>query len=291
MNGEYVLSIAKDKVLAADNTKNEYLTAYNSGVIKVDDQDRPTIASVQKVHASQYKVKFSEPVKSLTGANFSAKYVADGTTLSVGTTDAEDIVLDTTDWQLKGELLVNLNTAVKSNKEIELKLVGAVDWNNNLLSPNPASISLTKGESDGKASEVTDITVINPQKLEIKFSEEVVKFGTAAVTVSGNTVTKVEQDKNDKTKFIIELISPLSVGYGNVSIDADAIIDLSGEGIKAFSKAIQVKEDTEAPELTSAVIQKDGRDGYEYLVVKFNKDVYKNNNFSSRCIYQNSNNQ
>lgn len=99
---------------------------------------------MQKVHASQYKVKFSEPVKSLTGANFSAKYVADGTTLSVGTTDAEDIVLDTTDLQLKGELLVNLNTAVKSNKEIELKLVGAVDWNNNLLSPNPASISLTK---------------------------------------------------------------------------------------------------------------------------------------------------
>lgn len=183
---------------------------------------------MQKVHASQYKVKFSEPVKSLTGANFSAKYVADGTTLSVGTTGTEDIVLDTTDWQLKGELLVNLNTAVKSNKEIELKLVGAVDWNNNLLSPNPASISLTKGESDGKAPEVTDITVINPQKLEIKFSEEVVKFGTAAVTVSGKTVTKVEQDKNDKTKFIIELISPLSVGYGNVSIDADAIIDLSG---------------------------------------------------------------
>jgi len=141
MNGEYVLSIAKDKVLAADNTKNEYLPAYNSGVIKVDDQDRPTIASVQKVHASQYKVKLSEPVKSLTGANFSAKYVADGTTLSVGTTD---VVLDTTDLQLKGELLVNLNTAVKSNKEIELKLVGAVDWNNNHLSPNPASISLTK---------------------------------------------------------------------------------------------------------------------------------------------------
>lgn len=65
MNGEYVLSIAKDKILAADNTKNEYLPAYNSGVIKVDDQDTPTIASVQKVHASQYKVKFSEPVKTL----------------------------------------------------------------------------------------------------------------------------------------------------------------------------------------------------------------------------------
>lgn len=266
MNGEYVVSVVKDKILSKDTNKIEYVEEYTSPVINVKDEVAPKINSVEKISSTQYKVKFSEPI-------------ANVGTLKAVLADGKDVTADITQDKtslIKGELVLTLG-GTYTNKDVNVTLIGTKDFAGNLITPNPASFTVKKGELDGTKPTVSAITVATPEKFEIKFSEEVQKFDVDKIVVDGTALVKdsdsVEQDKTDKTKYIVKLNTILSAGFHTVSINAGDIKDLSGEEIDAFSKAVEVKKDAVGAKLTSATVNRDGKDGKEYLVIKFDKDV------------------
>ncbi|UTW68348.1 hypothetical protein KHA80_11710 [Anaerobacillus sp. HL2] len=49
------LNIPKDRIMAKDESKPLYLAEYTSSVIKVKDEVAPTVTSIERVSATQYK--------------------------------------------------------------------------------------------------------------------------------------------------------------------------------------------------------------------------------------------
>ncbi|WP_394238803.1 S-layer homology domain-containing protein [Niallia oryzisoli] len=262
-NGDYVFSVVKNKVQTTNTTKTEYIPAYTSSTLVIKDTTNPTVVSTEKINATQYKLTFNEPIKSegvISGTYADGSGVAP---VSVATPTKVD----------QKTLTVTLTSTV--GKNVNVTLVGVTDYNNNLVSPNPITFTAVKSDKDGVAPTAT-VKALSASKLEVKFSEEVQDFPAKADftidTVGLVAGDKVVQDTTDKTKYTIELATPLVAGFHNIAVAANKFYDLSGEGNAAHASTIQITADQTAPTLTNSKVVKE-RDGKEYLVLTFNKDV------------------
>ncbi|MGG3906338.1 hypothetical protein [Geobacillus stearothermophilus] len=151
-----------------------------------------------------------------------------------------------------------------------------MDYSDNLVNPNPVTVTIQKGAKDGVQPDVASITPINAKKFEIKFTEEIEGLDIGEITVNGVALaapSKVTQDKTDKTKYIVELANPVQglVTIG-VSGGPNTYTDLSGEDGKSASRIVDFKTDTTKPTLTSATVTKD-RNGAEILTFTLSEDV------------------
>ncbi|KZR57553.1 S-layer homology domain-containing protein [Pseudobacillus badius] len=249
-----VIDNVKDK-------KGEAVAKFDDVVNVAADVKAPTIVGTEKLNATQVKVKFSEPIKTLGDVTFKN---TDGTTVTG--------VTEVTTFQA-GDSSVTYNLSANTvpvGKEITATFVGLQDQADNVISPNPASVTLQKGDKDGVAPTVSGITQTGGKKFTIKFSEAVQKPAVADITVNGTAVTAVESVGTDSTTF--EFTTAAFLDGAMTVASANPITDLSGE-TATFSKVVSFVKDEVAPKVTSTVVSKDANDGKEYLEITFDKDV------------------
>ncbi|ATA61489.1 SbsB [Geobacillus stearothermophilus] len=258
--GTYLFEVKKDTVKTTDGKSVEAFAEK----ISYEDTVAPTYTGITRVNASKVKVNFSEPIKDK--GTITAK-LADGTDLSavvLTSIDGNSIVFDLS------------NATIPSGKDIAVTISGLMDYSDNLVNPNPVTVTIQKGAKDGVQPDVASITPINAKKFEIKFTEEIEGLDINEITVNGTRLaapSKVTQDKTDKTKYIVELANPVQglVTIGVVG-GAGTYTDLSGEVGKSASRIVDFKTDTTKPTLSSATVSKN-KDGKEVLTLTFSEDV------------------
>lgn len=259
VSGRYDVTIIAGSIQA---TTNEYIGKFESS-LEFKDTVAPTIIKNEKVSATTYKVTFSEPLQSIGTLSY-----------KVGTKDiatsGNGVVATFTPGNDYVEF--SIGTDVDAGQEVVATFVGAKDYANNLVSPNPTTVNLVKGSKDGVAPTVASITPVSGKALELKFSEELSAKPTVTVAGSVISATDIIQDKIDKTKYKVSLSSALT-GLQTVSIAA-GYSDLSGEAGLAYTKAINFSVDTTAPKLLSSSIEVQA-DKSEALVLTFDENVEK----------------
>ncbi len=265
----FVVTAPADTIEFEDGS---FTGSYTSNVIATGDTVAPTVTGVTKLNATTVRVNFSEP---LSGAgNWSFKF-ADGTTATVNPSTANIA---------KGYVDLTIDAGIDAGKEITATIIGAADYAGNLISPNPVTVSFSKGALDGTKPSVSTITPIGLNKVEIKFSEEVQGFGASDITVDGTPRTAndstaaltgteaiVTQDSSDKTKYVVEFVPFNSAGLHTIGLSANSVTDLSGEANNAFSRVIDFKADTVDPKLANSEVKV--VDGTEYLYLTFDESV------------------
>lgn len=267
----YVASVPENTI---QTTEGKYIEKFTSEILSATDAAAPTITKIETINASKVRVHFSEPLAS--AGNWTFK-LADNTTPTV--------TPDTTNIN-KGYVDLTIDAAVAAGKEITATIIGAADYANNLVNPNPATIKFVKGQLDGVKPTVSSITPLGLNKFEVKFSEEVQGFDGSDIKIDTTTLNdvsagnpanleageaKVTQDKDDKTKYTVELGTAVTAGIHTVTILANGVSDLSGETNDAYSKVVEFKADTTAPKLVSSEIKKEN--GVEYLYLTFDETV------------------
>lgn len=266
-SGRYDIKLEKGNV---KTIAGQDIAAY-SETIKVEDTIAPSIVGTEQLTASTVKVKFSEPIADLGTVTFKT---ASGATISGtgnGVTGAAAFVAGSK------EVVFTLGSDVVANSVVTATFVGAKDYAGLLLSPNPTSVSLTKGAADGTKPTISEITPVSPVKFAIKFSELVSGLDTADFTITAQTgaatVTNIVQDETDKTKYHVTLSGPIQ-GLTTIALANQAVTDMTGEQSEAASRLVTFAQDTVAPKVDSAVVVR-GTDNKEYLEVTFSEEVTK----------------
>ena len=258
--GTYLFEVKKDTVKTTDGKSVEAFAEK----ISYEDTVAPTFTGITRVNATTVKVNFSEPIKDK--GTITAK-LADGTDLSAAvltSIDGNSIVFNLSD------------PTIPTGKDITVTFSGLMDYSDNLVNPNPVTVILQKGAKDGVQPEVASITPINAKKFEIKFTEEIQGLDIGEITVNGVALaapSKVTQDKTDKTKYIVELASPVQ-GLTTIGVTGgeNTYTDLSGEDGKSASRIVDFKTDNTKPTLTSATVTKD-KNGAEILTFTLSEDT------------------
>lgn len=256
---KFVVTVAENIIKDKDG---KFLPAFTSNVLDHTDNVQPTVASVTQLNSSKVRVNFSEPL--FNEGSWTFKF-ADGTAATVLVDPAT---------KAKGYVDLTIDAGVNAGKAITATVIGARDFAGNLVNPNPLTLTITKGQLDGTKPTVQSITALGLNKFEIKFSEEVQGFEPTDLTIDGQPLSgtvKITQDATDKTKYVVEFAA-ISADIHTIALVANAVTDLSGETSNAYTKVVDFKADTTAPQLVSSLIKKDAA-GFEYLHVVFNEAV------------------
>ncbi|UHA60644.1 Ig-like domain-containing protein [Metabacillus litoralis] len=240
------------KVLNNVKTTGDVAFPTSATSITVNDTTRPTLSGVSYSNHLTAVVKFSEKLADPGTVTFE---LADGTSIA---TPVATLV--------NGNIQVDLTAVTQTDKDIKVKIVGAKDYNGNIVSPNPVEVTVKKSTSDSVKPTVQDITVTSPSTFTVKFSEELFTTPTIAA-VNGQAATAVK-DVNDPTKYNVTLAGAVS-GLQTVSITA--FKDLTENAGDAYSKAVNFDADTTAPTLVSSKVEK--INGVEHLVLTYNENV------------------
>ncbi|MFJ7952301.1 S-layer homology domain-containing protein [Lysinibacillus sp. NPDC096418] len=268
--GRYDITIDKVK-----DTNGKDVVKYEAKNVDFGkDTAAPTILNVEKVNSSKVKVNFSEPLSVEGNWTFTdAKGDAVAVTKSFTTGDSA--------------VVLTIDGAIKAGTEITATVIGAKDQAGNLINPNPTSVKFTKGDKDSVAPEVTEVTAKGLNKFEIKFSEEVQGLALENILVDGTALTSADVavvDKDDKTKYNVELNSALAAGLHKVEVKSTTnspVTDLSGEALKDFSKLVEFKADTLAPKFVKSEIVVDATTKEEKLVLTFDKEIKEPASFTT----------
>ncbi|PFA67330.1 hypothetical protein CN378_10815 [Bacillus sp. AFS015802] len=243
-------------------------TAKFTKVFSYEDTVRPMVSGVSYPSNSSSKVMLSEAVKATDGADLE-QYIT--ITDSKGN-DVSDSGLYTLATDKKS---FAVNTASFTKDETyTLSIVGLKDLGDNLISPNPAVVSIIKTEVDALKPKVESVTALDTDKFKVVFSEAIDTSsdyftysvdGAAAVVVNSGNATMNEA----KTEFTVNLGSALSAGPHSIAIDAYA--DPSSNDGDAFSKLINFQADTTNPSVVSTSIETVSN--VRYVAVKFSEEV------------------
>ncbi|WP_214699814.1 hypothetical protein [Exiguobacterium sp. s57] len=275
-SGRYDIKLAKGDVKTA---AGQDIAAY-SETIKIEDTVAPSIVGTEQLTASTVKVKFSEPIADLGAVTFKT---ASGATVS-GT--GNGVTLSSAFVAGSKEVVYVLGSDVAANSVVTATFVGAKDYAGLLLSPNPTSVSLTKGAADGTKPTVSEITPVSPVKFAVKFSELVSDLAAADFTITAQTgsatVSNIEQDETDKTKYYVTLSAPIQ-GLTTIALANQAVTDMTGERSEAVSRIVTFAQDTVAPKVDSAVVVR-GTDNKEYLEVTFSEEVTKKSGLDNLAV-------
>lgn len=120
---KYVVNVPADTVKATDG---KYVEKYVSEVSTASDSTAPTVTKTETLNASTVRVYFSEPLSS--AGNWTFK-LADGSTAAV--TPTPNLA--------KGYVDLAIDSSVAVGKEITATIIGATDYANNLINPNPVT--------------------------------------------------------------------------------------------------------------------------------------------------------
>ncbi|GEM_PF-2495205 len=251
VTGDYTIVVDKVK-----NKDGKDIAKFSQVVTIQADEKAPELVNAKRVNSSQYNVKFSEPLSSIgtiTYKDENGKTVADvKDSFKTGDT----------------EVLFTLPAEVKAGKSVTVQIVAAKDMAGNLISPNPTTLTLTKGQPDGVAPTVTAVNQTGINQFTVKFSEELV--GNPTVEVGGVAAKSVEKSEENPLVYVVTTNSNLTDA---ATVSVSDFTDLSGEAGQAYSKVIPFTEDTEAPVVSAVNVITDAEDGMQYAEFTFNKGV------------------
>lgn len=257
-NLEKRYDVVIDKVMTATGSSVEKF----SKIITIDkDITAPKLVGTERITATKVKVKFSEPMTSAGSTTFK---LADGTVVS-GITGEGKLV----DGGMAVELDLS-NASVPVGKEIIATIIGAADKAGNLLTPNPATVSIQKGDKDGVAPTVSSLVQSGAKTFEITFSEAL--STKPVVSLDGLAVNEasVSIDSKDAKKVVVTAPSVLS---GDKVVTISGAVDGSGEVQAATNRVVKFVSDTVAPKVVSSAVVVDATNKKEYLELTLDKNV------------------
>ena len=262
-DGQYAFSLVKEKVRTAEG---EYFPE-TTILVNSTDKVAPTVTNVEKVSSSVTRVTFSEPIINAGSYTF---------TYTTGGASANAVVTPDNTKIAKSYVDLTINASEEVGTSYNVSLLGALDYSNNAISPNPTTFTITKGEKDGVAPTVTAITPTALNAFTIQFSEQV-NLAKTNIKIDGSLLgasDTLKQDTTDKTKYTVSLNTPLTAAIHSISIDK-GVTDLSGQAISKtddYVKAVQFSADITAPKLVSSSVKTD-IDGKQYLNLVFDEKV------------------
>ncbi|MBY0085091.1 hypothetical protein [Brevibacillus brevis] len=233
---------------------------YDEVVTFAADTTAPAIVSTVKDSASTFTVTFSEPIKQIGTVTY--KY-ADGTPVADG--HVTHNFTTTTD-----KVTFTLTSNIAAGKTVIATVIGAQDTASNLLTPNPATVTMVKGALDGVAPTVSAIAQTGADTFTVKFSEQLAANPTISIDGVDVAGDKVVKNATDSTLYTVTAPAVLD---GAKTIAVKGFNDLSGEVGADTSKVVVFTKDAAAPKVASSNVVVDATDSKQYLELTFDKDV------------------
>lgn len=250
----YVVDIKNVKTLDGKDVPS-YTTT-----IDTTDSTRPSVLSSSYAdNGLTLKVKFSEPL-----ASVGTVKLYDGTTeisISPKFTAGDD------------EMTINLaSSSVPVNKDLTLKIFGAVDYNGNVINPNPAELTVKKTTVDTTKPTVQSIEAVNTKTVKVTFSEKLLSNPTIKIGGQPASVSV------DSTGLVYTATLSNALSEGVYAVEVSDYKDLAGNSGDAYTKVVQLKADNTAPKFVSSQVVK--IDGVEHLVLTFDEEVTTGSNIT-----------
>ncbi|ANB60601.1 hypothetical protein [Anoxybacteroides amylolyticum] len=247
----YVVDIKNVKT-----TDGKDVPAYTT-TIDTTDSVRPAVLSYSYAdNGLTLKVKFSEPLNSVGTVK-----LYDGTTeISVSPSFAAG----------SDEMTINLaSSSVPVNKALTLKIFGAVDYNGNVINPNPAELTVMKTTVDTTKPTVQSVEAVNDKTVKVTFSEKL--LGNPTIKIGGTTAASVSVDSTG----LVYTATLNSAQPGIQAVEVSSYTDLAGNAGDAYTKVVNLQADRTAPKLVSSQVVK--INGVENLVLTFDEEVTTQN--------------
>ncbi|TQR28383.1 S-layer homology domain-containing protein [Lysinibacillus sphaericus] len=253
--------------------KGAVLQKVDANFVIAGDTQAPTIlGTTQGKNSSIVKVQFSKPMAAFPNERIQFT-LANGTKVSnvVGSIEqnSTEATFDLSAATINGVYLAP-GTAV------QITFVASTDIAGNIISPNPSTVTVKKGDKDGVPPTLSSVTQTGPNTFQLLFSEEIQPLYSYDLSVkSGQTsisVNSVEKDPKNGRLFNVT-VDPKSSLQGITTIgtaSSRVITDLSGE-TATFSTAYNFIRDDRAPALMNSEIVYE--DSVEYLQLTFDKPV------------------
>lgn len=229
-------------------------TVRYASLLTYKDVVAPTVASTEKVNYTTVKVKFSEPVQSQGAWTYKDK---DGNTQTATVTG-----FDGTSVKLAVDPI-----KVVSGSTVTFTGVNISDVANNLITPNPVSVSFTVGAKDEVAPTVNSITQTGGKKFEITFNKAV-SAGTVTVNGAATTVAPKTTGATTDTTFVVTTTTSLNDAQ---TVAVSGFANADGTSMDAYSKVVAFQKDAVAPKVTDSKLVTVGSTKYAQLT--FDKEV------------------
>ncbi|QAT41031.1 N-acetylmuramoyl-L-alanine amidase family protein [Clostridium sp. JN-9] len=218
------------------------------------DTVAPVVSNVTYPTYDKATVNFSEPISALGNVTITQ----DGAPIVSGVTN--DFVSGTPAKAVTFDL-----TNAAADKPITVVIVGAKDTGDNLINPNPISLTFTKSKTDTAKPTVSAVNVLSDTRVSITFSEKLkaaptVKVGTEAVTFAADATT--DNITWTGTFVSIKDVQPVAIS---------AFTDMSANDGDAITFVKQVTADTTKPVLSSSEVKV--FNNKPYLVLHYSEDV------------------
>jgi len=250
-NTTFVLNVDEVQSKADANVKTPKFTT----TIKFNDVVKPSITDVAYPQSGVAVIKLTEELKD----KGTVKVFADGAeVLTVNSALTEDS---------KGIEL----TGLVANKEYNVVILGAKDWSNNLITPNPAEVTVKSTVVDTAAPEVSSVKAVGLTKLEVKFSEPLKNQAAPAAPANYLTLTGVGagvQTYDAKTNTVTVAFNTAEAP-GVKAVTVKSYKDLAGNDGKDFVQNVVFGEIV--PTVTKTEVVKENADTFVKLT--FNTDV------------------
>ncbi|WP_321282687.1 Ig-like domain-containing protein [Exiguobacterium profundum] len=257
--GQYAVTVQD----AVKSVNEKAVKAY-SAIVNAEDTVRPMVESVTYSNYQTAVIKFSEPLKSLGTISANNADIQFGS-LSA---DGKSVTVD----------LANAN--VKADTDYKVTIIGGKDFNDNLITPNPVEVTVKKSANDTVKPAVTALSTVNDKTFTMTFSEKLIANPT--IKVNGDTVVTgapgANQVEGTITKDASGLVYTVTLTNSVITSGTSALAkieatysDLSGNAGDAFSRIVEFKQDTVAPNLVNSTVEK--INGKEYLVLNYDENV------------------
>ena len=259
-----------------NNIKSEkglLLKQVDANFVTAGDTQPPTIlGTTQGNNSSIVKVQFSEPMAAFPNERIQFT-LPNGTRVMnvVGSIEqnATEATFDLSAATVNGGYLA-------PGAAMQITFVAATDLAGNIISPNPATISVKKGDRDGIPPALSTVTQTGPNTFQLLFSEEIQPLNVYDLSIKSGqtsfTINKVEKDPKNG-RLVNVTVDPRNILQGITTIGTATgrvITDLSGE-TATFSTVYNFIRDDKAPALTNSEIVYE--DNVEYLQLTFDKPV------------------
>ncbi|MGO4890250.1 S-layer homology domain-containing protein [Anaerobacillus sp. MEB173] len=274
-DGTYAIAVTKAVTDELGNEIKEFTSTFTS-----KDTTRPTLGQLTYKNVADAVVAFSEPVKPANSAGVTFEFKrADGKSFNSNTTlDATKVSRNADDISKFNVDLSALDPADR-DKDIVMTIVGVSDYNGNLISPNPTTVTLKYNTTDSAEAKVESITRTGTNKVEILFDRDLSIKPTVDIGSVTVTAANVEIDKDNKKKVVVTLdastggdfeTAGLPTGLTTVVLD-----DFAGANLvtpeNAVSRVVNLTVSDVKPKVETAVVQK--INGVEHLIVTYDKEV------------------
>lgn len=243
------------------------LANYETLLKATEDKTAPKVTGQHVVNALTTEVFFSEPMKKFAAIQYK---LADGTAV---TGVAGQIAEGAT------SVTIDLKNAKANNKPLDpgtkviATFIAAQDMAGNLISPNPTTVTIQKGNKDGVPPALLSAVQDGPNRFKLTFSEPLITTPQLKVRQDNKELTTtIEEDKNQNTIYYLTV---QGAKEGDLQITSTGITDLSGE-TNTVVQPVKLTVDKTLPTVSQKNIV--NVNGVEYLEVTYDRPITVKNN-------------